>query len=103
MLSSPGHEPNHRAVGIDKSVARTEAATHNVIRAKFRKHIAYFLRRDQPDIFQSERYLLLIIRPQVRDMLFVCSAEQITLGPITGSIPQSLSEAHIEWKPAEAE
>src|SRR5438105_8574662 len=96
MLSSQGHEPNHRAVGIDKSVARTEAATHNVIRAKFRKHIAYFLRRDQPDIFQSAHYLLLIIRPQVRDMLFVCCAEHITLEPITTRMLPSLFEAGIE-------
>src|SRR5207237_7172073 len=72
------------------------AAYDTVIRAEFRKRIAYFLRRDQPDIFQSERYLLLIIRPQVRDMLFVCCAEQITLGPITGRMPQSLFEAGIE-------
>ncbi len=96
MVCGPGHESNHRAVGIDEAVGRAETAAHNVIGAKLRKHISDLLRRNEPYILESHGDLLLIVRAQIGEMFLVGCAEQVTLGPVVSGISEAVVETGIK-------
>src|SRR4029077_477793 len=90
------HEANHCAVGIDKAVSRAKASANDVIGAKLRKHATNIVAGDEPYVFQSHRDLFLKIRLQIREMLFIGGAEQITLRPVTCGTTQAFVEAGVK-------
>src|SRR5208283_4325213 len=96
VVAGPGHEADHSAVGIDKTVGRTEAAANDVIAPELREPAANFVASDQAHVLQSHGNLLFIVRAQVGQMLFARRAKKISLGTVVAWITKPLLKAGIE-------
>src|SRR5579863_1093353 len=96
MVGGPRHEPDHRAIRINKTIGRTKTSSHNVIGAQLRKLPSNVISSHDLSIVQSRFYLLRMVRPQIREMLFVRRAKQISLWAISRWMPRSLLKTRIK-------
>src|ERR1700752_5229234 len=96
VLRCPGHESNHRAVGIDEAVACAKTSAYDVIAAQERKHGADLVAGDDARVFKSQSNLPLVIPAQVGHMLFASRTEEISLRPVSCGMSQALVETAIE-------
>src|SRR4029077_11379130 len=75
VITCPGHESDHGAVGIDKAVGGAETAADDIIAPELRKLAADFVAGDKAYVLQSHGNLLFVVGAQVGHMIFIGRAK----------------------------